>query len=550
MLDIEKKLKDYLDTIVVDYGIDRLNVELSTPRSRDYGDISTSIALKLAKPLKKSPKKVASDIIAKLKDEFKGVFSDIEIADPGFINLFFSPDYLCGYLKEVLKDDSIFANNLGKGKSVLIEFLSANPTGPLSIAHGRQAAIGSSLAKILSYSGYKVQREYYINDEGNQVNLLGESLKARFLELLGEDLRLPEEGYQGEYLIDIAKNIIEEKGIDIEAIKSRELNYFSDYALNQILSDIKDSLSGFGVGFDNWISQRDVASKDAIDNAIESLKSKGVVYQKDGALWFKSSDFGDSQDRVIIKKDKSYTYFIADIAYHIDKYKRGYDILIDIWGPDHHGYIKRVESALTALGLDAERLKVLIVQLATLYRDGKPIKLSTRRNETVTLDEVLSEIGSDAALFFLLNRKLDSHLDFDLELAKKKTMDNPVYYIQYANARISNIISFAEDSGISLKNYEVESLMANLKEIEEIDIMRGLVQFSRIIKISAITMEPSFVAVYLHELSGQFHSFYNKHRVVTESTALTEARLYLCSAVQVVLKKGLGLLGVSAPDSM
>jgi len=550
MLKIENRLKEYLIDIVARWGCNDLNIEISTPRSKEYGDISTNIALKLAKSLKRKPKDIAREIIAKLKKDFNDIFSNIEIAEPGFINLYFSVEYLCGYLKEILEDREVFLNTIGDGKSVLIEFVSANPTGPLSIAHGRQAAIGSSLAKILSSSGYNVQREYYINDEGNQINLLGESLKARCLELLGDSLELPEEGYQGEYLVDIAKTVVGDEKVNIEELKDRELKYFSEYALNKILSDIKESLLGFGVNFGSWVSQKEVASRKKIEAVIGILKSKGVTYKKDDALWFKSSDFGDSQDRVIVKKDKSYTYFIADIAYHLDKYKRNYDVVIDIWGPDHHGYIKRVESALTALGCDAEKLKVLIVQLATLYRDGKPIKLSTRRNETITLDEVLSEIGSDATLFFLLNRKLDSHLDFDLELAKKKTMDNPVYYIQYAYARISNIIGFARENSISLKSIDVFNLIGNLKEVEEVGILRSLVQLSRVIKISALTMEPSFVTVYLHGLAQQFHSFYNKHRVVTDSIELTEARLYLCSAVQAALKKGLELLGISAPDSM
>jgi len=550
MLNIEDRLKEYLVEIAAGWGIGDLDLEVGTPRSREYGDLSTNIALKLSKPLKKSPKDIAASILPKLKEDFKDVFDNIEIVEPGFINFYFSTEYLYGFLGDILKDERVFLNNIGKGKKVLIEFVSANPTGPLSIAHGRQAAIGAALARILSSSGYRVDREYYVNDEGNQINLLGESLRVRCLELLGKESELPGEGYQGEYLIDVAEKIVKDEKLSIEEIENRELNYFSEYALEWILSGIKGSLSDFGVDFEGWVSQRDVAAKSSMEDVITKLKSKGHIYEQDKALWFKSSDFGDSQDRVVIKHDGSYTYFIADIAYHLDKYKRDYDLLIDIWGPDHHGYIKRVEAALDALGYEARRLKVLIVQLATLYRDGKPIKLSTRRNETITLDEVLSEIGSDATLFFLLNRKLDSHLDFDLEFAKKKTMDNPVYYIQYAHARISSIISFAQQNNIDLREPLSSDITASLRESEEKDILRSLVQFSRIIKIAALTMEPSFIAAYLYELAQQFHGFYNKHRVVTDSAALTKARLYVCSAIQIVLKKGLGLLGISAPDSM
>ncbi|MDP8253933.1 MAG: arginine--tRNA ligase [Candidatus Kaelpia aquatica] len=550
MLNIEDRLKEYLVEIAAGWGIGDLDLEVGTPRSREYGDLSTNIALKLSKPLKKSPKDIAASILPKLKEDFKDVFDNIEIVEPGFINFYFSTEYLYGFLGDILKDERVFLNNIGKGKKVLIEFVSANPTGPLSIAHGRQAAIGAALARILSSSGYRVDREYYVNDEGNQINLLGESLRVRCLELLGKESELPGEGYQGEYLIDVAEKIVKDEKLSIEEIENRELNYFSEYALEWILSGIKGSLSDFGVDFEGWVSQRDIAAKSSMEDVITKLKSKGHIYEQNKALWFKSSDFGDSQDRVVIKHDGSYTYFIADIAYHLDKYKRDYDLLIDIWGPDHHGYIKRVEAALDALGYEARRLKVLIVQLATLYRDGKPIKLSTRRNETITLDEVLSEIGSDATLFFLLNRKLDSHLDFDLEFAKKKTMDNPVYYIQYAHARISSIISFAQQNNIDLREPLSSDITASLRESEEKDILRSLVQFSRIIKIAALTMEPSFIAAYLYELAQQFHGFYNKHRVVTDSAALTKARLYVCSAIQIVLKKGLGLLGISAPDSM
>ncbi|MDP8217012.1 MAG: arginine--tRNA ligase [Candidatus Kaelpia imicola] len=550
MLNIEDRLKGYLVEIAAGWGIGDLSIEVGTPRSREYGDLSTNIALKLSKSLKKKPKDIAASILLKLKEDFKDVFDNIEIAEPGFINFYFSVEYLYEFLGDILKDEGVFLNNIGKEKKVLIEFVSANPTGPLSIAHGRQAAVGASLARILDSSGYKVDKEYYVNDEGNQINLLGESLRVRCLELLGKESELPDEGYQGEYLIDMAKKIVKDEEISIEDIESRELNYFSEYALKWILSGIKSSLSDFGVDFENWVSQRDAASKNSVEDVIARLKSKNCTYEQDDALWFKSSDFGDSQDRVVVKNDGDYTYFIADIAYHLDKYKREYDLVIDIWGPDHHGYIKRVEAALNALGYEAKKLKVLIVQLATLYRDGKPIKLSTRRNETITLDEVISEIGSDATLFFLLNRKLDSHLDFDLEFAKKKSMDNPVYYIQYAHARISNIISFAEQNSIDLRESLTSDLAANLREPEEKDILRSLVQFSRIIKISALTMEPSLIAAYLHELAQQFHSFYNKYRVVTDSAALTKARLYLCSAIQIVLKRGLGLLGISAPDSM
>ncbi|MDD5613566.1 MAG: arginine--tRNA ligase [Candidatus Omnitrophica bacterium] len=551
MIDIEERLISYLKKIAEDLGFGGISVEISTPRAQSYGDLSSNIALKLSSCLGKKPQDVASDIISKLCSDFSDIFEKIELAEPGFINFYFSSCYLNSFLADLLKErEDYFSISAGDGEKVLIEFVSANPTGPLSIAHGRQAAIGASLARILKVCGYKVIKEYYINDEGNQIVLLGESLRGRCFQLLGENTKIPENGYQGDYLIDLARQIIASGKLSLDALKGKDKYYFSEYAVEHILTGIKKSLSDFGVDFDLWISQKDVASKDKISQMAARFKDKGLIYDKDGALWFKSSLFGDDQDRVIQKNDGEYTYFAADIVYHENKYCRDYGLCIDIWGPDHHGYIERVMSAVEALGYERNRLKILIVQLATLYRAGQLLKLSTRKGETITLDEVVSEIGKDAALYFLLSRKLDSHLDFDLELAKKQTPENPVYYIQYAHARISSMLSHSLQKGLKLQDVPDAEILSNLKDKDEKDLLRSMMQFKRIIRISALTMEPSLVASYLHELAQKFHGFYNKHRVITEDLSLSQARLYLCQAAGLIFKDGLSLLGISAPDNM
>lgn len=549
MLHVEEKLISRIKDIISSLGIEAPPIEVETPRSMEYGDISTNIALKLTRLLRKNPQEIAMTIVDGLRPDFSDVFEKIEVVAPGFINFFFSWDFLRSELKQILHYQDYGRNHLGKGIKVLIEFVSANPTGPLSIAHARQAAIGSSLARILEFSGYNVDREYYINDEGAQIDLLGASLKARCLQLLGEDAKVPEDGYQGEYLIDLAKRMIQEEKLDLNKVKELEDDYFSNYAVKQILAQIKEELSDFGVQYDYWTSQRGLRISGKIEEVLEDLKEKGFLYERDNALWFSSSKFGDDQDRVVRRSDGTYTYFAADIAYHKDKFDRGYEVLIDLWGPDHHGYIPRVKASVQALGYNPEDLKILIVQLATVYRAGKPIALSTRRGQLLTLKEVVDEIGKDATLYFLLTRKLDSHLDFDLEIAKKQSMENPVYYIQYAHARIASILKFASDRGFEVRNLDT-AYLKELREEEEKQVLRALVQFPRIIRISALTFEPSLLTNYLHDLASKFHSFYNKFRVVTEDEKLTYARLGLCKGLMLILRRGLGLLGISAPERM
>ena len=511
------------------------NVYLEAPKEKRFGDFSTNVAMRLTKDLKRSPMDIAAEIAKGLKGY------DIKIERPGFINFYLSAEAVLGSLGEILAQKDRFGRlSIGKGESAQIEFVSANPTGPLTVAHGRQAALGDSLARILVCCGYKVVREYYINDEGVQISLLGRSVKARLRELSGEKSDFPEDGYKGEYIYEIAREI---KG----KLKDRELpseEYFSDYAYKWIMRTIEKDLEDFGVKFDVWYSQKKLTESGKIEKALAVLRKKGFLYDKDGALWFASSRLGDDKDRVIIKSDKSFTYLTPDIAYHKEKFEKGYERIVNIWGPDHHGYINRLKAACQALGYDKDKLSILISQLVSLHRDKKPVAMSTRQGEFVTLRQVIAEVGRDAGRFFFIMRRTDSHLDFDLELAKQKTMDNPVYYIQYAHARISSVINFSGENKPDAKNLSL------LNKPEEINIIKTLMQFPGILETSARNLEPYTLLAYLQGLASLFHSYYNSHRIVTDDKSLTSARLLLAKAIKTVLFNGLSLLGVSTPEKM
>lgn len=551
MLELEEDLYLRLKEVLQEFKIQDLSLEIETPRSSKYGDLSSNIALKLSARLKKKPEQIAQLVIEKLRPLYVQEMEKIEYMPPGFINFHLSWNFLHSFLFSLLEEgESCLRNNLGKGRRILLEFVSANPSGPLSIAHARQAAIGLSLAKILEFSGYRVEKEYYINDEGTQIELLGCSLKVRCLQLLGEKAELPAEGYQGQYLVDLARKLIQQEGLSLEKIQALEDEFFINYAVENILEEIRNELLEFGIEYDFWTSQKKLRLEGKIEQALAQLESSGLLYQKEGALWFRSSRFGDEQDRVVKRADQRYTYFAADIAYHREKFERGYDLLIDLWGPDHHGYIARVMAAMQALGYQKEKLKVLLVQLATLYQKGKPIALSTRKGQILTLGEVVAQIGRDATLYFLLTRKIDSHLDFDLDLAKKHSLENPVYYIQYAHARISSLLSFAQEKGYNLDKLPEREELRNLNQEEEKLLLRTLIQLPRIIKVIALTQEPSLLTSYLLELAGRFHSYYNKYRIVEEGNPHTPARLYLCKGLKIAFSKGLFLLGISAPEKM
>lgn len=517
------------------------NVYLEAPKEKRFGDFSTNVAMRLTKDLKRSPMDIAAEIAKGLKGY------DIKIERPGFINFYLSAEAVLGSLGEILAQKDRFGRlSIGKGESAQIEFVSANPTGPLTVAHGRQAALGDSLARILVCCGYKVVREYYINDEGVQISLLGRSVKARLRELCGEKSDFPEDGYKGEYIYEIAREIRELPRIKSRIATNEKISddFFEGFAYKWIMKGIKKDLEDFGVKFDVWYSQKKLTESGKIEKALAVLRKKGFLYDKDGALWFASSRLGDDKDRVIIKSDKSFTYLAPDIAYHKEKFEKGYEKIVNIWGPDHHGYINRLKAACQALGYDKDKLSILISQLVSLHRDKKPVAMSTRQGEFVTLRQVIAEVGRDAGRFFFIMRRTDSHLDFDLELAKQKTMDNPVYYIQYAHARISSVINFSGENKPDAKNLSL------LNKPEEINIIKTLMQFPGILETSARNLEPYTLLAYLQGLASLFHSYYNSHRIVTDDKSLTSARLLLAKAIKTVLFNGLSLLGVSTPEKM
>ncbi|MBL7069087.1 MAG: arginine--tRNA ligase [Candidatus Omnitrophica bacterium] len=540
-----ERIKDYFnfDTIP--------EIELDVPRESSFGDLATNIAMKIGRQIRHPAKEIAHIMADQMKTEIKNppyeaVIKNIEVGAPGFINFFLKGESLYYVLDWIKAEGGDFGRNTsGGGVKLNIEFASANPTGPLTIAHGRQAAFGDSLADILEFSGFRAKREYYINDEGRQITLLGSSIRAKYLQLLGEKHEFPADGYRGEYITDIAKEIM--RRYKAGKRKAPE-KFFADYGYKTILKGIKEDLKEFGVRFDIWSSQKKLSSSGRIKKALSILDKNGLLYASEGAVWLKSTKYGDEKDRVVIKSDKSYTYLGPDIAYHMDKYKRGFKTLIDIWGPDHHGYIPRIKAAISGLGYDKESISTLIVQLVTLYRGRTPVAMSTRAGNFVTLKEVVGEIGRDAARYFFLRRKRDSHLDFDLELAKKHSLDNPVYYIQYAHARISSILEFEKRESKGVKGVKPDPGL--LKSKEELGILRMLRQFPLIVLSSAEGFEPYRLLPYLEELAKGFHSFYNKHRVVSEDPALTKARLLLAECIKIVIANGLRLLGVSAPTSM
>ncbi len=528
---------------------------LEIPKEKEFGDLSSSIALRLSSVLKTSPRTIAEAIAAELKSlaakgSGKKLIADIQVKGAGFINIFLHDEVFFELLRDVNKDaDAFGCFDLGQGARLLLEFVSANPTGSLSVAHARQAAVGDALSRIMSMAGYKVTKEYYLNDKGNQINILGRSISLRFRELSGETIEFPEDHYQGQYIIDLAKELFDDEAqrrkiTKLDNVKREE--FFIKYGVDRILGVIKKELKDFGVDFDVWYSQKELEEKGSIEKALSQLKEKGFIYEAEGALWFKSTQFGDDKDRVVRKSDGSYTYLAPDIAYHQDKFKRGFSRLINIWGPDHHGYIPRIKAAVKALGKDEKSLSVIIVQLATLFRQGQPVPMSTRKGQYVTLTEVLNEVGRDAARFFFLMRKTDSHLDFDLELAKAQTSENPVYYVQYAHARISGILAEAGKKKISPK----ESCLSLLKEQEERDLMKAIFGFPYCLYVCAKQLDPYAMTQYLQSLAASFHRFYDRHKVLSGDGDLTIARLYLIRAVKIVLSCGLKLIGVSSPERM
>jgi arginyl-tRNA synthetase len=523
------------------------NIIIEIPREEANGDYSTNIAFLLAPKLRKNPAEIAKTLIQNMK--FRDICEKVEVASKGFINFYIRDDIWRSSLKEVSEKDldSLFPD-VGEGRRVLIEFVSSNPTGPLHIGHGRGAAVGDVLANILLKAGYNVVKEYYVNDAGKQIDTLGQSTYARWKELTGDPVPFEGHYYQGDYVKDIASLIVNTKA-PIPTEKQEAIAFMSKFASDFVMDGIEKDLEDFGVLFDNYFRETRLYEGGEVEGTLNALKDKGYAYEKDGALWFKTSMFEKDEDRVLIKSDGEKTYFASDIAYHKNKFDRNFDILIDIWGSDHHGYIPRMRASIEALGKDKDSLKVLLIQFVTLIKDGKPVGMSTRSGQFTTLKEVLNEVGKDAARFFFLMRKSDAHLEFDLDLAKKTTNENPVFYVQYAHARIESIFRVAQEEGIDLK-FVKTARVDLLTQKDEITLIKGILHYFDVIEGSAKSLEPHRITFYLLDLVGRFHSYYNKTRVIVDDRELTMARLLLLVILQRVIKSALTLLGVSAPERM
>ncbi|HIX84529.1 MAG TPA: arginine--tRNA ligase [Candidatus Megamonas gallistercoris] len=520
-------------------------IVLEVPPKKELGDFASNIAMQSARVFHAAPRKIAEEIVNRLDAPF---LEKTAIAGPGFINFYLKSDVIYASLADLLKQGTSFGNLPKRDvPRIQIEYVSANPTGPLHVGHGRGAAFGSALVNLMRAAGYNVSSEYYINDAGNQINNLASSVNARYLELLGEEVEFPENGYHGHDIIDTAQRIINKDGDKYLHISAQErLSVFKELALKEKLAALKEDLADFNVYFDVWFSERTL-HPDAIHAVCDKLMDNGNMYEKDGAKWLRSTAYGDDKDRVVIRDNGVPTYLAADIAYHSNKFERKFDKLINIWGADHHGYVCRVKAAMAALGYNPDNLEVLLLQMVSLYRNGELVKMSKRTGQSVTLAELIEEVGTDAARFFFIMRSLDSQLDFDLDLAKSQSNENPVYYVQYAHARICSIFRQMKEAGIKIKE---NPDLALLTDETEIALIKKLLSYPDEIALAARNKAPHRIAAYVHDLASMFHSFYNKCRILGVDDKLAQARLALCMATKYVLAHGLGILGVSAPEKM
>ena len=557
-------------------------IQIDRTKDKSHGDFACNIAMMLARQAKMNPRQIATLLIEELPET--KFITQVDIAGPGFINFTLSADAAQEIVKTVLQAGEQFGQSqLGAGKSVQVEFVSANPTGPLHVGHGRGAAYGSAVSNLLSTAGFKVHREYYVNDAGRQMDILATSVWLRYLEACGEKLVFPSNGYKGDYVLTIANDIKTEQGdtfvkavadvfesvaadepaggdkeqhIDDLIAKAQDLlgdeayRQVFDAGLQSILSEIRQDLSDFGTDYEEWFSERSLMEMGVVDKVITQLKAVDMLYEQGGAWWFRSTQFGDEKDRVVVRNNGQTTYFASDIAYHLNKYQRGFDTVIDIWGSDHHGYIPRVKASLAAACEDVERLKVLLVQFAVLYRGSEKVAMSTRSGQFVTLRELREEVGKDAARFFYVLRSADQHMDFDLELAKSQSNDNPVYYVQYAHARVCSVFRELSERGLAWDKAEGEQALSRLTEEHEQAIMSMLSRYPEVINSAAVNYTPHLLAHYLMDLARDFHTYYNAHQFIVDDHELSQARLTLITAVKQVISNGLGVLGVSAPGTM
>lgn len=522
---------------------------LEVPKDKQHGDYSTNVAMQLARVAKKAPKVIAEAIVDAIGEDH-AIINKVEIAGPGFINFYLYNAYLTALVPVIMDADTAYGeSNTGQGKKFQIEFVSANPTGDLHLGHARGAAIGDSLANILAMAGYNVSREYYINDAGNQIQNLVLSTEARYLEALGVDAEFPEDGYRGADIINLGKQLAEKYGDEfVEADVDARRDVFRKEALAFETAKLRDDLAEFRVHFDNWFSETTLYENGKIMPALEKLRANGYIFEEEGATWLRTTEFGDDKDRVLIKSDGTYTYFLPDIAYHLDKLERGFDVLIDVWGADHHGYIPRMRAAIQSLGYSPDHLEVEIIQLVHLYENGEQIKMSKRTGKSVTMRDLIEEVGLDATRYFFAMRSSDTHMNFDMGLAKSTSAENPVYYVQYAHARISSILRSGVEQGFALSK---DANLALLNSEADYDLLKVLGEFPDVVAEAAEKRIPHRIVRFLNDLAAAFHRFYNANKVLdVENREVSEARLALIKATQITLRNGLTLLGVSAPEKM
>lgn len=537
---IKEMINSALNELSIEFNLESIVVEV--PKKREQGDFSTNIAMQLTKVLKDNPRNIAKKIVEVLSKNTNEI-KTIEIAGPGFINIYLNDEYVFSGISNVIKQGENYgSSSIGKKEKIDIEFVSANPTGILHLGTARGAAYGSNLANIMSFAGYDVTKEYYINDAGNQIINLGVSLKERYKGLCGLEENMPEDGYYGSEIIDIAKTIFDKYG---NSKLDEDLEFFKKVAVDYLLNIIKTDLSNFGVTFDVWTSEKSIRAKGRIEESLKILDEKGLVYKKDDATWLKTTVYGDDKDRVLIKTDGSYTYLVPDIAYHLDKFDRGFDYLIDVFGADHHSYVSRLKASIEALGYDKDKLEVRLLQMVRLLRDGEIVKMSKRTGGNITISELVGEIGKDAARYFFATRSLDGQMDFDINLALKKSSENPFFYVGYANARICSILKDAKEKNIDI--------CTDIKEAIDIDskaLLLKVYEFTEVLVSAALKKEPHLITNYVYELASMFHNYYGKHKILTDDIKMSEKRLGLIKTVGITITNALRLIGVKAPEKM
>ena len=539
-MSIKKEIQEILKKTLIELQIDyEQEIEVSIPKDKNHGDYSTNIALSLAKSLKDNPINIANKIKNKIQSE---IISKIEVLPPGFINIFISEQYLLESINTIIKENTNYGkSDLGQGKKVNIEFVSANPTGNLHLGHGRGATYGDNLARIMTFAGYDVTKEYYINDAGNQMNNLGISIKVRYQNLYNIESTLPEDGYHGQEIIDIAKKIKEEYQ---DTKLNEDIPFFKKYGLNILLEKIKKDLDIYRVNFDVFSSEQSLYDRGLVEKVITKLKNDNHCYIEDGALWLKTINYGDEKNRVLIKSDGNYTYLLPDIAYHCDKIERGFDELIDVLGADHHGYIDRLKASLEMMGKDSSILDIKILQMVRLMKDNEELKLSKRTGKTVTLSEIIEEVGVNATRYLFSSKSLDTQLDFNIDLALKQNSENPVYYIEYANARICSILKNSKNFATNIDKYQT------LKSQYTYNILNKLNEFKDIVETSASKKAPHIIASYVYELASLFHTYYNQEKIITEDIQYTSERTNLLKAIQIVINNSLNLIGIIPREEM